>query len=224
MVARRTHWRARTFASRKRRQVVGTLTPRHVLTLGGAVCPAHCSEPSDDIDHISHRRIDAFFEQRRNRAIGDAARNDVLTQVAHIGTHVEPESVHAATSRDANANGTNLAGIRTVGVDPHTWILGEASGIGHTQLAERVDNELLDIAHMRHRVGRASSAPVLRVQRQHRVAHQLTGAVIGDITAAVHGQQFGANRGGVYQHVGQYIGPRTVGKHMAVLEQQQVVL
>ena len=37
-----------------------------------------------------------------------------------------------------------LRGFGAVGVDPHAGVLGEPAGAGDTELAERVDQQLLD--------------------------------------------------------------------------------
>ena len=82
---------------------------------------------------------------------------------------------------------------------------------------ERVDHELLDVADVAER-------PELVDDRQDRVADELTGAVIGDVAAAAHRDEVGADRGGVAPQVGVEVGPWPVREDVRVFEQQEVIL
>ncbi len=104
-----------------------------------------------------------------------------------------------------------------VDVEPHTGEPVEPTGVRQAELAQRVDEQTLDAAHVR---GRAE--PVVDVQD--RVADELTGAVVGDVAAALHRHEFGADRGRLALQVVFEVGPHPVGEHVRMLQQQQVLL
>ena len=93
---------------------------------------------------------------------------------------------------------------------------------GRPRSAERVDDELLDRAHVGGGVGEPAAA--LPGQRQDRVADQLAGPVVGDVAAPVGPHQLGADR----RPAARSRWPRSAADpervHVRVLEQQQVVV
>ncbi len=101
-------------AAGEQRQVVGTVAPRDVLALVGAVAPALGGQPGDDVDDVAHRDVDPFLGKRCDRPVGDAARHDVLAHVGHVGRHVEGEAVHRAAPLEPHADGADLARVGAV--------------------------------------------------------------------------------------------------------------
>ncbi len=93
----------------------------------------------------------------------------------------------------------------------------EAAGVRQAEFAEGVDEQALDAADV---VGRAE--PIVDVQD--RIADELAGAVIGDVAAALDGDEFRSDRGRFAAQVVVEIGPRPVGEHVRMFEQQQVLL
>ena len=132
--------------------------------------------------------------QRRHRAVGDAAGDDVLAHVRQVGRDVEGEAVHRAPVLEAHADGADLARVRPVGVDPHARVLGQSAGVD-AEGRQRVDDELLDVAHV---LGRAERVG----DRQDRIADELARAVVRDVAAAAHGDEVGADRGRIAAQVG----------------------
>ena len=90
--------------------------------------------------------------------------------------HVEGEAVHRPPPLEPHADGADLARVRPVGVDPHAGVLGEPAR-RHAERRQRVDDQLLDVAHV---LGRAE--PVAELHD--RVADELARAVVGDVAAA----------------------------------------
>ena len=144
---RQPHRLAGTGAPREQRQVVGPVSPGDVLALGRAVAPPLGGEPGDDVDDLAHRHVDALLGQRRHRPVGDPARHDVLAQVRHVGRDVEGEAVHRPPPLSRTPMAQILRGFGTVGVDPHARVLGQPAG-RHAERGERVDHQLLDVAHV----------------------------------------------------------------------------
>ena len=60
---RQPHRLAGPRAAGEERQVVDTVAPCHVLTLGRAVAPPLAGEPGHDVDDLAHRRLDALLGQ-----------------------------------------------------------------------------------------------------------------------------------------------------------------
>ena len=61
------------------------------------------------------------------------------------------------------------------------------------------------------------------IEVKNRINNQLPWAVIGDVAAALDGDQFGADGGGLTSQVGRQVGAGAVGEHVRVFEQQQVL-
>ena len=207
------------------------MLPCDVGAVERAVAPAAGGVAGDELDDLLHRRVDAFLDQAGDRLVGDATRHDVLAQVAQIGGHVEGEPVHRAAAREAYTDGADLARVLARRVDPHARVAVEPAGVRQAEIGEHVDHELLDRAHVGLRVGQPRrrrtpvlAGAVLRRQGDDRVADELTGAVVGDVAAAVHRNQFGTDDGRVDEHVGGEVGRGAVREHVRVLEQQQVVV
>ena len=133
--------------------------------------------------------------ERRDRLVADAARHDVV-EVRQVGIDVEGEAVHRAAAAQAHADGRDLRGP----VDPHARVAVEPGRTGEPEVGQRVDQHLLDRAHVGDGVGHAA-AP-LAGHRQDRVADELARPVVGDVAAAVGADQLGADASGVDQHVG----------------------
>ena len=191
----------RPLASREPAEVVGTVPPRDVLALAATARPTRRGEPGDDVDDALDRHVDALLGERRHGSVADAARHDVLAHVRQIGGDVERETVHRAAAGQANADRRDLARVRPFGVDPHAGILGEATDAAQAELAQRIDEQLLDSVDV---VGRTERV----VDRQDRIADELTRPVIRDVAAPLDGDEVGADRGRVAQQVGGQIGPR----------------
>ena len=104
----------------------------------------------------------------------------------------EREAVHRSTVLEPHADRGDLAWddgrIGMVDVEPDPGEAGQSTGVRQPQFAERVDQQALDPADV---VGRPE--PVVDVED--RVADELAGAVVGDVAAALHGDQLGADRG-----------------------------
>ena len=103
--------------------------------------------------------------------------------------------------REANADRRDLARVRAVGVDPDAGVLGETTGTRETELRQRVDEQLLDAVHV---IGRAERV----VDRQDRVPDELARTVVGDVAAALHGDEIGTDRGRITPQVGGEVGAR----------------
>ncbi len=201
------------------------MTPRDVLALQPTPTPRGSGVTGDDPGHVLHRDVDPLFTQRRDRPVGDAARNDVLAQVAHVGGDVEGKAVHGSTAGQPNTDGGDLARHRAVGVDPDAGVVTQPPGVREPELAEAVDDHLLDRADVRDGVGEpAATRPMLRRQGQDRIADELAGSVVRHVAAPVHADERGADGSRVDQDVGLEVGPRPVREHVGVLEQQQVLL
>ena len=108
--------------------------------------PTRPGEPGDDVDDLLHRHVDALLGQRRHRPVADAAGDDVLAHVRHVGGDVEGEAVHRAPAGEAHADRRDLARVGAVGVDPDAGILAQPAGTGQAELGEGVDQQRLDAA------------------------------------------------------------------------------
>ncbi len=138
--------------------------------------------------------------------------------------------MHGATPGEAHADGGDLAGFVGADADPHAGVVGQTVGARQADVGQHVDDQLLDRAHVRDRVrhGRDRAAPLgaagaLVGEVEQRVAHQLAGAVVGDVAAAVRAHELGADRGRVDQEVVELTSPAE-GEHVGVLEQQEVIV
>ena len=141
----------------------------------------------------------------------------MLAHVGHVGIDVQSEAVHRAAVGQAYTDGTDLALAVGVGVQPHTGVAGQSTRTAHTQLLQRVDHQLLDIAHV---IGGPESV----VHVQNGISHQLARAVIGDVAAPFDGHEVGAHRRRIALQVGREIGSRSVGEDVRMLLEQQVLL
>ena len=92
---------------------------------------------------------------------------------------------------------------------------GQAAG-RHAERRERVDDELLDVAHVLGRTERVRHV-------DDRIADELPGTVVRDVAAPPDGHEVGADSGRVATQVVGEVGPRSVREHVGVLEQQQVL-
>ena len=104
------------------------------------------------------------------------------------GCDVEREAVHRAAVGEAHTDRADLARVGPVDADPHAGVVVEATDVGHAELGAGVrDDHALDRADV---VGGAQ-----RVRHvDDRIADQLAGAVVGDVAAALHRHQLGADR------------------------------
>ena len=109
-----------------------------------------------------------------------------------------------------------LRGSGPCGVEPHTGELVEPTGVGQPQFGERVDDQTLDVADVRRR-------PETVVDVDDRVADELAGTVVGDVAAALHRDEFRADRRRLAAQVGRQVGPAAVGEHVRMFEQQQML-
>jgi hypothetical protein len=91
-----------------------------------------------------HRHVDTLLGERGDRAVGDAARDDVVAHVPRsvVTLSAKPCIVRPWARRTPMA--AILRGFGPVGVDPHTGILGEPARAGEPELGERVDEQTLD--------------------------------------------------------------------------------
>ena len=125
--------------------------------------------------------------------------------------------MHGTPPRHPNADGADLAGTVSLGIQPHARVAAEAAGAGQAQIAQDVNDELLDAVNV---AGRGVAA---HGHRQDRVADELARSVIGDIAAPVAGYQLGADRGRVHEDV---LGPRphAEGVDVGMLQEEQPVI
>ena len=204
------------FATRERGEVVGNVLPGNVLPLHGAVAPAGRSTARHDGGDGLQRHLHAFLGERRDRLVADAARHDVLAHVAHIGLHVQCEAVHRAVVSQPHSDGADLARVGAAHAHPHAGVLVETADVGDTQLLQRTHDKTLEGAHM--------VAGTQRIGHVHNgVPDQLTRAVVRHVATTLHAHQLGTHRRRVDEHIGGQVGPRAVGEHVRVLEQQQMV-
>ncbi len=103
-----------------------------------------------------------------------------------------------------------------VDVEPDARMTLEPTGVGQTEFGEGIDDQTFDVAHV---IGRTQ--PVADVDD--RIADELSGTVVRDVATALDGDQFGADRGGLATQVRGEVGPSTVGEHVRVFQQQQVL-
>src|SRR5690606_37118206 len=102
---------------------------------------------------------------------------------------VEGEPVHGPTAGELHADGGDLARRGAVGLDPDARVVVEAADVGQAELDDRVDHQLLHGADVGNRVSHPP-AP-LPGHGEDRVPDQLTGAVVGDVAAAIGPHQLG---------------------------------
>ena len=203
------------------RQVVGAMAPYHVVALPRiARGPSGRGPGRDGVDHLAHADLDALGGQRGDRLVGGAAGHDVVEE-AHVRVDVEGEAVHRPATREAHADGRDLAGVLALGIDPDPGEAIEPAGAGQAQVGQRVDHHLLDAVDVRRGVGHAS-APLAR-HRQDRIADELARPVEGDVSATVGAHQIGTDLGRRRQQVAE-VGPHAERVDGRVLEQQQPVV
>ena len=150
------------------------------------------------VDDMTHRTVEALLGERCDALALDPTRDDVA-EVAHVGRHVQREAVHRPATRQPDAYRGDLARFGAVRIDPHAGISGQPTDIGQPEVGEGIDDELLDRRHVGDGVGHPP--PALAGNRQDRIADQLPGAVIGDITPAVGPDEFCTDGRGVDEHV-----------------------
>src|SRR5258708_7749052 len=110
---------------------------------------------------------------------GQSAGNDVL-KIAQVCSDVERESVRCHPAAEVHADGGDLAIT-----GPNAGELGNASGFDAV-IGEGIDDGLLEGAD----VGAHVALPIAEVEDG--VADELPGTVIGDVAAAVGGEEFDA--------------------------------
>ena len=201
----------------ERREVLGAVAPRHVLALGDAAAPPLGGQAGDGVDDVAHRHVDALLGERGDRAVVDAAGDDVLAQVGHVGRDVEGEAVHRAPALQPHADGADLARARARRRRPTRPGSRPAGRRVTPNARQRVDDQLLDVAHV---LGGAE--PVADVDD--RIADELARAVVGDVAAAADADQLGADGRRIAAQVVAEVRARPVREHVRVLEQQQVLL
>ncbi len=214
-VAIGAHGIARAGAAREQGQILGAVAPRHVLALHPPGSPAFAGDASQHVDDLAHLDVDTLLAERRDRPVADAARHDVLAQVGHVGGDVEGEAVHRPPALETHADGADLARVGSGGVDPHPGIFGETAG-ADAERGEGVDDHLLDVADV-------AGGIELVGDGEDRIADELARTVIGDVATAAHRDQLGADVGGLAPQVVGEVRPRSVGEHVRVLEEQQVL-
>ena len=85
-------------------------------------------QPGDGVDDVAHRGRPLLGE-RGHRPVGDAAGDDVLAQVAHVGGDVEGEAVHVRPRAQPDADAAIFRGCG-LGVDPHAGVCPEVARPG----------------------------------------------------------------------------------------------
>jgi hypothetical protein len=192
------------------------VTPGYVLAIGDSVAPAFGGQPGDGVDDVAHRRPHALLGERRHRPVGDAAGDDVLAQVRHVGGDVEGEAVHRAAVLQPYADRGDLSWLPRVRIDPHARILRQSPG-GDPERGEGVDQELFDVADV---LGRTETVAHV----DDRIADELAGAVVRDVAAPPDPDEVGTDGCRVAVQVVGEVRPRSVGEHVRVLEQEEVLL
>jgi len=131
--------------------------------------------------------INAPAQQARQRgyaAIGDAARDD-QAEAVQIGCHVDRESMARDPSRDPDANRREL-------LTPDPYAGESLDAVSRDPVVgSRPDQDFLEIADI------LVNVAAIRLQVDNRVAHDLSGTVIGNVAAApglVHFDAAGGKR------------------------------
>ena len=209
----------RAAAPREHAEIFGPHSPRNIRTRHRrATPPRHC--PIDDgVDDFVHRDVDSLACQRRDALASNATGHDPV-EVPHIGIDVEREPVHRSTAAQSHTDRGDLAGMIGLGLDPHARKVAQTPDLAEPEIAEDVDHDLLDRANVRNRVGHATTA--LARHPQHRITDELTGSVVGHISAAVGHHELRAHLRGIDQHVAS-IGAGTQRVDVRMLEQQQMI-
>ncbi len=155
------------------------------------------------------------FGNRRDRAVGDAARND-LRKVPEIGVNVDGKAVHGHSTGDPDPDRCNLA---TCGPDSGETLLCPRVD---TEVPERTDDRFLDPPHVTDHV---ESVRETR-DRKDRIAHELSGAVVCDVTTTINMMDLGSD----VAQIGfgnQQVGPVAVaadGIRMRMFQEEQIVV
>jgi hypothetical protein len=186
------------------------------LAVGDAVAPPLGGQPGDCVDDVAHRRADALLGERGHRTVGNAAGDDVVAQVRHVGRDVEGEAVHRAPVLQPHADGGDLPRVRPVDVDPHARVLPQPAG-GQPECGDGVDHELFDVADVL-----GGTETVAHVHD--RIADELAGAVVRDVAAPPDPDEVRADGRRVAVQVVGEVGPRPVREDVRVLEQEEVLL
>jgi hypothetical protein len=139
-----------------------------------------------------------------------------VVEHGQVGVDVQGEPVHRPAPRQADAHGGDLPLAHP---DPRVTVLPVRAR--EPEVAERVDDELLDGPDEGDGVGHAAAPPPRH--REDRVADQLAGPVVGDVAAPVGPDEVRPHGRGLDQHVGG-VGPHPERVDVRVLEQEQVVV
>ncbi len=170
----------------------------------------------DGLHDLVHRDGETLSRQGGDCLVGDAAGDDVVEH-RQIRVDIEGEAVHRPAPVHPHADGAYLAGAATaLGAEPYTRVPIEPLSPLQAEVTEHVDDELLDPMDK----GRHGSRPDGHVQ--HRVADELAGPVIGDVTAAVCLADLRPRLVDARQQV-ITAGSHSEGVHGGVLEEEQVV-
>ncbi len=139
-----------------------------------------------------------------------------MAEHGEVGLDVEGEAVHRASPVDPHADSADLLRLRAVGVDPDARVTAQSARAGDAEIAEGVDDELLEGVHVRWDRAEAEA------DVEDRVADELAWPVVGDIATPIGVDELGADRVGIDEDV---LGPRPnpEGVHMRVLQQEQVL-
>ena len=127
--------------------------------------------------------------------------------------------MHGTTSGNAYANRCDLARTDAVRIDPDTVVTGEPTGLD-AEVGEDVEKELFDALDVRRSV--SHTAAPFPGHGEDRVPDELTGAVVGDVTAPVGGRNGGPHRLDIDKQVLPW-GPLRQRDDVVMLQQKQVV-
>ncbi len=204
----------------ERTQVTDAGAPRHIGALDGTPRPLRRSPFGNQVHNLGHRGLDPLGSQGGDTEAGDSTRDHAVKE-REVRVHVQGETVHRARTRQLDADCRHLARVCPLGVHPHARVGLEPAHVGKAQIATHPDEQVLDRAHIGHRVGHAPTTLSRKVQE--RVAHNLARTVERDVTPTVS-----------HLKVGPYLlrrrqevlggGPHPQGVDGVVLQEQQVVV
>ena len=123
--------------------------------------------------------------------------------------------MHRSSTGKPNADSRYLA-RPPAGIDPYAGMAIEASTPIEAQIGQGVDEQLLDLTDVGHRVCH-TTAPTRN--GEHRIADQLARAVISDVAATINPLLARADLLGIHQKMIE-IGIGSAGEDVVVLEQQ----